>query len=132
MPFDLALSPNGDLIIAGNRDLLGVSGTALIEQRIRVRLRMMRGQWQYDPSGNLGSQLFTLAGKSPEIVQSHAPAYVREALRDMEEIQIDDVSVLLNTDRSAEIHVKYRLTEDDGSTIPDLLLDLDIVIPLGE
>lgn len=133
MPYDLALSEHGDLIFSASRDLQGVSGIALVEQRIRLRLRIPRGQWQFDADGNLGSQLFTLTGQSMDAATSHAQIYVREALRDMNEIIVDDVLVSGSSDgRSLEIHVKYHVSEDDGSTAPELNLDLAVSFPIGE
>lgn len=131
MSYDLALSENGDLIFAANRDLQGVSGIALIEQRMRLRLRMMRGQWQFDPEGTLGSRLYTLPGKSPEEASAQAQMYVREALREMDEIQVDGVTTSTTKDRGLEVHVQYHLTSDDGSTVPDLTLDLSVTVPVG-
>jgi hypothetical protein len=45
MSYDLAISEHGDLILAGNRDLGGVSGVDLLNQRIQTRLRLHRGSW---------------------------------------------------------------------------------------
>lgn len=118
-------------MFSGNRDLQGVSGIALIEQRMRLRLRMMRGQWQFDISGTLGSRLYTLPGKSPDEAAAQAQMYVREALRDMTEIAIDDVITDTTADRGLELHVQYHLTDDDGSTVPDLTLDLAVTVPVG-
>lgn len=132
MAYDLALSENGDLIFSGNRDLQGASGTALIEQRMRLRLRMMRGQWQFDLDGRLGSRLYTLSGKSPEDAAAQAQMFVREALREMTEIEVDDVIVEV-AGRGLEIHVQYHLANDEeSSTVSDLNLDLSVTVSVGE
>jgi phage baseplate assembly protein W len=104
----LAISPHGDLIFAANRDLAGVSGIDLINQRIRTRLRLHRGSWVYDADGSLGSNLFQLIGKASTQAAQLAPAYVREALRDMPEIQVDDVSIE-QTERDISLTVVYRV-----------------------
>lgn len=119
--FDLALSEHNDLVIAGNRDLAGVSGTDLIEQRIRLRLKIRRGTWVYDEGKTLGSQLFQLIGTSPDEVHTSVGAYVREALRPMSnEIEIQDVihqhdmttPDLALSNREIEIMVLYTVIGD--------------------
>lgn len=131
MSYDLALSPSGDLIFSGNRDIQGVSGMALIEQRMRTRLRLLRGQWQFDPEGRLGSRLYTLTGKAPDLAAQQAPMFVREALRDMEEIEIDDV-LIDTTSRDIQVHVKYHLVGDDENfSAPDINFNLVVSVPVG-
>lgn len=129
MAYDLALSENGDLIFAANRDLQGVSGIALVEQRIRLRLRMMRGQWQFDTEARLGSRLYTLPGKPIEDATPQAQVFVREALRDMDDISIDDV-VIESSARGLEIHVQYHLSSDDEAET-DLNLVMTVAVPVG-
>ena len=125
MPYDLALSGNGDLVIAGNRDLAGVSGTDLIDQRIRLRLRLRRGAWVYDDAKTLGSELFHLSGQKPEDVQAMTGAYVRDALRSMsDEITIEDVIIRGGPEgddsfKEAEIVVVYTIA-DDAEVEPDI------------
>lgn len=111
MAFDLAISGNGDLIISGARDLQGVSGVPLLEQRMLIRLRIARGSWIYDTDGSLGSTLFSLLHESPDEVSDRAPAIVREALRGMEnEISIDDVEASV-VDDSLVLVIGYRVAE---------------------
>jgi hypothetical protein len=87
--WDLAISEHGDLIFSANRDLAGISGTDLIDQRIGIRLRLQRASWIYDDDGSLGSNLHTLIGLSPADAQATANALVREALREMD----DEISI---------------------------------------
>jgi hypothetical protein len=115
MAWDLVLADNGDVILSANRDLLGVSGTALIEQRIRLRLKLHRGEWIYDENDTLGSQLFQLSGLPPAEATRYVGAHVREALRDMDEISIYDVQIEYG-DRGIDVVVQYQveLSPDEG------------------
>jgi hypothetical protein len=132
MSFDLAFSENGDLIVAAHRDLAGTSGTALIEQRMKIRLRMQRGRWIYDFTQTLGSQLHTLSGLPSASATRYVDAYVREALRDMEEISVDEVQVI-PTDHDLTVNVIYHqeLTADDSAIPTDTdLQSLSFTIPV--
>lgn len=91
--YDLAVSENGDLMFQANRDLLGVSGAALIEQRIRTRLKIPRGSWTYDDDKSLGSRLHIVLNHDVERAMTEIPVFVREALDEMEDITILDVSL---------------------------------------
>lgn len=129
--WDLALSSNGDLILSGANDLAGISGTDLIEQRIRLRLRLHRGEWEGDADDRLGSQLYRLAGMSPVKAQQVAPAYVRDALRDMsDEITIGDVRIAYDT-RSITLTVGYSVLSDLGATAEEDAQQIEIQIPAG-
>ena len=98
MAYDLAISDLGDLILAANRDLAGTTGSALLEQRIRMRLRLHRGAWKYDFTQTLGSQLYTLSGTPGERAAEYADAYVREALINMQEITVVEVQTYPTAD----------------------------------
>lgn len=92
MSWDLALV-NGDLVFAANRDLAGISGTDLLEQRMKTRLRVLRASWVYDRDGTFGSNLHRLIGMAPEAANTAVIAYVREALRPMDkEISIEEIT----------------------------------------
>jgi hypothetical protein len=122
MSYDLAISEHGDLILAGNRDLAGVSGTDLINQRIVIRLTIQRGAWIFDTNGTLGSFLFRLLGQSPQSALE-TDSYVREALRGMTDISVEDVTVEYREDLKAlAIQVQYSQTADS---------DTDIFLPGG-
>lgn len=115
MAYDLALSGHGDLVVSGNRDLAGISGTDLIEQRIRLRLRVQRGSWIYDETQTLGSNLNTVIGMEPERAQSVADNLVREALIRMTEITVSGVTLLYG-DKDVTTVVHYQITsEGEGS-----------------
>lgn len=132
MSYDLAISTNGDLIVTAHRDLAGISGSALVEQRIKLRLRMHRGQWLFDSTQSLGSQLYTLAGQKSENAVKYVQAYVREALRDMEEISVEDVQVhLTKKDISLVVLYQQELTQDDSVIPSDQgLQELSVTVPI--
>lgn len=113
MPYDLALSAHGDLVIAGNRDLAGISGVDLIDQRIRLRLRMRRGEWIYDEEDTMGSDLYRVISSPPEKIKSSALAVVREALREMSEISVDDIAVQ-RTERDLTLSVFYSIIDEES------------------
>ena len=93
MPFDLAISEKGDLIIAGNRDLQGSSGTPLVEQRMLLRLKIPRGSWLYDEDKTLGSLAHQIMKSHPNRAYD-LPSIVQEALRPMDDISVHDVEIV--------------------------------------
>jgi phage gp46-like protein len=130
--WDLALAPNGDLIISGARDLAGKSGTDLLEQRMILRLKLHRGEWSYDDNDSFGSQLYRLIGENPVKAQAQAPAYVREALRPMEnEVLIDDVQVNFDDSRSITLTLLYQVLDDLGGDAEQQAQEIEITIPFG-
>lgn len=145
MAFDLALSEHGDLVFSGNRDLAGVSGVDLIEQRIKLRLKLRRGTWLYDENRTLGSQLFRLSGVSGSQASTALAAYVQEALRPMsDEIVVNDVTHLIDdtivqdgevepaVTRTLTVIVAYSVVDDlqPGSDAISNQRELSIEIPL--
>lgn len=130
--WDLAIASNGDLIISGSRDLAGKSGTDLLEQRMILRLKLHRGEWTYDDSDSLGSQLFRLIGENPIKAQAMAPAYVREALREMaNEISVDDVEVTYDQARSITLLISYTVLEDLAGDSEQEAQQVEVTIPFG-
>lgn len=106
--WDLALSENGDLIFGAGRDLLGVDGTRLIEQRMVIRCKIPRGSWMLDDSKTLGSNLRNLLGRDGQDITGQVPIYIREALRPMSpEIEILDVAVE-QVERSLLATISYQ------------------------
>jgi hypothetical protein len=93
MPFDLAISEKGDLVVAGNRDLQGTSGNPLVEQRIRLRLQIPRGSWLYDEDKTLGSLAHQIMKSRPDRAYD-LPSIVQEALRPMEDITVHEVEIV--------------------------------------
>ena len=128
MAWDLALDEHGDMMIGGHRDLLGRSGRDLIEQRMRIRLMVRRGSWLYDTDKTLGSNLWRLVGMSEDNASASARAYVIEALRGMDEINIDDVQVKTDS-HSIVIVVLYRLADVNTGYVSPNELSLSIALP---
>lgn len=119
MSFDLALSEEGDLLISGHGDLLGKSGQDLIEQRMLIRLRVQRGAWIYDDNKDFGSNLDRLVGSSTADAGTAAIAFVREALRPMDEISVDGVDVDVDEAGSVTLMVNYRTINLDTNDLSD-------------
>jgi hypothetical protein len=119
--WDLALDNNFDLIFAGNRDLSGVDGTTLLQQRVRTRLRIDRGMWIYDRSGQLGSRLRTLTRRTRPDALAEIEGMIYEALDDMDDIEVMDVVV--NEDElaprgiSATVEFRPRIRQQEA-TLP--------------
>ena len=135
MSFDLAIAPNGDLIVSAAKDLQGATGTAIIEQRIGLRLRLIRGSWMYDDRGSMGSNIQELFGSAPEIAATRVEPLVREALRTMEdEIEINQV-VASPGEKDITVTVAYRLLyTDETSGVTDVsdIQTVGIIIPLAD
>src|SRR5215831_7743811 len=129
MAYDLALSALGDLVVAGNRDLAGISGTDLIEQRIRMRLRIQRGSWIYDPTDTLGSNLNDVIGMDHNRAQTAADAFIREALVRMTEIVVDGVTLVFG-DKDITCIVHYQIVSE-GETEEAESHDLTISLYAG-
>jgi hypothetical protein len=130
MPFDLAISEHGDLIVAGNRDLAGISGGDLLTQRILIRLRLHRGSWFYDENGTLGSFLHQIIGNSADR-PIEVEARVREALSAMDdEIEIIEIDSQYDDDtKSVIVGVTYTNKGDVAGYGQETNLELQI--PLG-
>jgi len=93
MAWDIALDNNFDWVLSANRDMAHVSGVNLLQQRIRTRLSVVRGQWVYDRSGTFGSRLKTLTQRTTELAEAEAHALVREALEDMDDVDILKIGI---------------------------------------
>lgn len=111
MSWDLAISEHGDLILAGNRDLSGVSGPNLTDQRISTRLIVHRGTWVYDEEGTFGSELYQAIGKPPDSALE-IDALVRNALAPMSEVAIEEIFWEYDEDSKAVvIQVSYQIID---------------------
>jgi hypothetical protein len=112
LSYDLAISPHGDLIMAGNRDLGGVSGDDLVSQRITVRLTVHRAAWYFDEDGTFGSTLYEVMGK-PAGEAIEIDSRVREALEPMGDINIENTVWVYDPDqKSLVVKVEYSDTPD--------------------
>ena len=132
MSYDVAISELGDLILTASRDLAGISGTQLLEQRMKLRLRLHRGEWKYDYAGTLGSLLYTLSGLPAEHAATYVDAYVRESLLDMQEISVVAVQTEQTTEDITLIIVYQTVyTEADDTTTSDPdLQELTLTLPI--
>jgi hypothetical protein len=119
LPYDLALSEHNDLIFAANGDLQGVVGPEHVEQRIRLRIKMVRGSWVYDLNGDLGSNVHGSLGKMYERAATEIPMFVRQALETMEDVVIQDVQLSQPGEGIAEIMVAYQIVEPPGEVIEE-------------
>lgn len=115
MAYDLKLGEHGDLILAPNRDILGVAGPELVAQRIRNRLLIQRGTWVYDKEDQLGSMLHTLfAGEVLDEAAERATMLVHEACRPMDDVSITGVELAEDEDsNSLVVFVSFSSVELD-------------------
>jgi hypothetical protein len=127
---DLVFTP-GDLIFSPSADLSGISGTDLIEQRMVMRLKVQRGSWTYDADGSFGSQLYRLTSMTPDTAQAQAEAYVREALRDMDDIEINSVHVLMDS-ASLALIIDYNVLDESISLTDETQQQLELVVSGGQ
>lgn len=132
MAYDLAISDYGDLLLAGNRDLAGVSGPNLTDQRIAIRLTVHRGTWFYDDDGTFGSELYQVVGKPAEN-SLDIDALVRNALAPMEEISIEDINWEYDEGTKAVVvQVSYLVIESGEGYIDQpggITQDTTVTIP---
>lgn len=92
--WDIAVDgATGDWVFGPSRDLLGVTGVQLNEQRIAIRCRVPRGS--FAPIPQLGSRLRSLLSLTSERQIRDAPTLIDEALEGMD-IEIKDVVVTMN------------------------------------
>jgi hypothetical protein len=134
MSFDLAISEHGDLVLSGNRDLSGISGEDLLNQRIMLRLRLHRGTWFYDEQGTLGSNLHKVMINSAD-KDLQIEGRVQEALAEMaDEIDIiqvdskyreDEKSVFVSLVYSTKVDSSQLGTGDETDT------QIQLRVPLG-
>jgi hypothetical protein len=111
MAWDLMISNHSDLMFGPARDWQPITGEALLQQRIMLRLRMKRGSWILDDTGSLGGHLdFALQMQQPIGIEE-LDTLVAEALEPMSnEIAISDIEVKPSeTDPHAvNLLVKYQ------------------------
>jgi len=111
MPWDLRISQLGDLMFGPFRDWRTVSGPELLKQRMIVRLKIHRGSWLFDDTGELGSNMnLALRMNQPRALEE-IPGLIEEALEPMsDEISIQDIQVILGEDEK-EVVVLISFTE---------------------
>lgn len=117
MAFDLAIDYNsGDLLVASNKDLDVRSGKSVIEQRMRVRLRIHQGEWILDDTGGtLGSTLHDAQRMPVYRAIGEIPLMIEEALHSMDDISVQNVLVAQNPDDSRTVDTTiYYLVLAEG------------------
>ena len=110
MAVDLEISPYGDLVFTGGRDLSVIRATDVLRQRIFLRLRMYRGSWRLNR--NLGSDLYQLvAQQNTDESRARAQSMVITALREIrDEVSVNRVEVLADPQNSRSIIVRLDLS----------------------
>ena len=120
MPTDLAIDYNtGDLKIAPSNDIGVRTGTEVLEQRIRVRLRAHAGEWHLDPTdGQLGSHLMDTTRLPTWRALTDVERVVREALAPMTDIHVRGVNASIDPkdERKITIDLAYSIVEPTGET----------------
>jgi phage baseplate assembly protein W len=112
---DLALTPDGDLILTEHGDLQLVSGVDNAKQMIRVRLQTNPDTYIF--GDDLGSQLGEMIDvplNPPNIALIQQ--YVADALTDPRIVQINSIDVYDPGDGSGSFYVTLNVTLIDGST----------------
>lgn len=107
MSFDIALSHEYDLVFSASGDLAGVDATNLIVQRIKLRLRIERGSWVLDDE--IGSIMTSSLARITSENFSTVDAIIRDALRPMTDIQIDEIQ--LTQVSATQLQAKIMFTE---------------------
>lgn len=103
MPWDLNLSPEGDLVFGPNNDLLLIHDPKLVGQRIKLRLKVQR-PWSLDRSGRLGARLLNFrTSTAPEEIE----ARVREALLPMSDVNIERIQVSMADPKHPLVTIGY-------------------------
>jgi hypothetical protein len=99
MPFDIGLDlATGDWIFNSRRDYAGTTGTALVSQRIHVRIFIQRGSYHMGSSETLGSNLRSSLRLPASEVRNSIDMFIREALAPMDDIIIQSIDVKTHDD----------------------------------
>jgi phage gp46-like protein len=130
LSFDLAINyDTGDLLIAPNHDIQGRTGPDVFEQRIRIRLKIQRGTWLLDPSGELGSRILELSRVSSQRAVQEIEQYVREALEPMDDITVRDVTAKTDPETQKIIMLDISYQPHVGEASDDTLQSISLTIP---
>jgi hypothetical protein len=121
MAYDIALSENFDLVVTGSRDLAGIDGDDLIAQRIKTRLRIERASWVLDDVGSLGSDIHQYFGSPSDKFIQVLPTLIRQALAEMDDIEIVDIVVTPQTTHQVLASIFFRHVEDTDIISADAL-----------
>lgn len=129
--WDVAVDPTtGDFMFGPTRDLIGVTGSALIEQRILTRAKIPRGSFRYDDTGTLGSNLNKISSSPLERQLREAPALLGEALEPMTDVEIHGIDATVNSNKHLSLVVRYSpiVSSDAGSSPATPTPDYDATV----
>jgi len=120
---DLAIDYNtGDLIASPTHDLDVRTGVGVIEQRIRVRLRVWYGEWDINPT--LGSRIHDVMRMPSWRALTEAELAIREALEPMTDIIVQNVAIELDAEDERKLNVRltYAVVEPEGEPTDSFVL----------
>ena len=107
---DTAIS-NGDFMLDSNGIPISIYGIQEILQRALIRLTVRKGSFIYDT--NLGSDLYKLKKTSSTNIKSRALSMVKEALKPMSNVLVDDVSTeFINSSENLKLNVVLRVNNN--------------------
>lgn len=121
--FDLKIDTNGDLVFAGNLDLMGATGDEVAEQRVVVRLKIPKGSWLYDINGTLGSELREIIRNARSYSSDRARTYVMDALSHASDIAVANVQIT-PSERGSQVDITVSFKA--------ALLESEIAFPEGD
>lgn len=104
MSWDLQIDlATGDLVWDAKRDLAPVQAEELIQQRVHIRLKIDRGSFIYDRSGDLGSNLLALLDAGVPKTAESIMMLIQEALEPMTDISVTRINVYTFDDGSGQV-----------------------------
>lgn len=107
---DTAIS-NGDFMLDSNGIPISIYGIQEILQRALIRLTVRKGSFIYDT--NLGSDLYELKKTTSTSIKSRALSMVKEALKPMSNVLVDDVSTeFINSSENLKLNVVLRVNNN--------------------
>lgn len=116
MTWDIRQDPTtGDWVYTGHRDLMHSDGEDHIYQRIVTRLKIPRGEYIYDASGTLGSDLPEATRGLMDKTLPEVPTIIQEALAPMSDIRVNNIQL--------------NMMEDDPSAIRASISYVNTVMP---
>jgi hypothetical protein len=94
MAYDFAVDlKTGDWLFSAGRDLQGVAGEGVVQQRAAIRLKIPVGEFIYDDTGVLGSRLHLVKRHDVNRALDEIPPLIEEALAPMPDLSVLDVQV---------------------------------------
>lgn len=114
---DTALK-DGDFYLGTTGKPIAISGIKELLQRVLIRLTVKKGSFIYDK--DLGSDLYTLKNTNKDI-KNQAIIMVKEALADMREIEVEDISIKF-TDSSENLKLNVLLSINNNKEEVEILL----------